>query len=91
MAGKAKVLGAAGQKVAANAREMRHWRGMSTYALSARLAEIGWPIAAYGLTKIENGQRHVDVDDLVAIAGALDVPVTALLFGEVTVSVPDLT
>lgn len=53
---------------------------MSTRAVAAAMTEIGRPVAATAITKIEAGDRRVDVDDLVALAIALDVsPVTLLL------------
>jgi len=47
--------------------------------LSARLAELGRPILPNGISRIEQGERRVDVDDLVALALALDVSPNALL------------
>ena len=53
---------------------------MSTYELARRLADIGWPIAANGLTKVESGDRRVTVDDVVALAVVLGVSPNQLLF-----------
>ena len=47
--------------------------------LSDRMAEVGRPILPSGLSKIEQGDRSVDVDDLVALAVALGVTPNALL------------
>lgn len=63
--------------VAANLKELRG--SQSLRALSARLAEIGHPLAASALQRIESGERRVDVDDLTALACALDVSPLALL------------
>src|SRR3954454_23683106 len=54
---------------------------MSLTQLSEAMTDIaGRPILASGLGKIESGERRVDVDDLVALAVALDVsPVRLLL------------
>lgn len=49
--------------------------------LSARLAKLGRPILPSGITKIEQGKRRVDVDDLVALAAALKVTPTRLIMG----------
>lgn len=49
--------------------------------LSARLKSLGRPILPSGITKIEQGQRRVDCDDLVALAVALKVTPNRLLFG----------
>lgn len=69
-----------GQQVAANLLRLRTKRGLSTTQLSATLGELGQPIPATGITRIEKGQRHVSADDLVALAIALQVsPLTLLL------------
>lgn len=47
--------------------------------MAERLGEIGRPILATGITKLEAGQRRVDADDLVALAIALDVTPNTLL------------
>src|SRR5580658_5121566 len=83
MARRAKEAGPSSQHVAANVRRLRRERKLSTVALSQRLAEIGHPIASTGITKIELGDRRVDVDDLVALATALDTTPSRLLLPEV--------
>lgn len=75
---RANELGPTGRTVAANIARIRNAVGLSTAKLSARLAELGRPIAASAITKIEGGSRRVDVDDLMAIAVAFDVPLAAL-------------
>lgn len=66
--------------VAVNLVRLRRARNWSTTRLSAALEELGQPIPATGITRIEKGQRRVDTDDLVALAVALNVsPVTLLL------------
>ena len=84
MAGK--PIGTAGQRVARNVRLLRHHRDLTYIALSKRLGEIGHPILDTGLMKIEKGDRRVDVDDLAALAEALEVEACALL-GEITLSI----
>jgi transcriptional regulator with XRE-family HTH domain len=76
--------GATSQRLAQNLRAIRTERGLSTYALTARLKEIGWVIHQGGITRIEQGQRHVDVDDLVALAVALDCSPNRLLLPQDT-------
>lgn len=72
-------LGSVGQRVA---KEVARLRGRTTVReLSARLAKLGRPILPSGITKIEQGKRRVDVDDLVALAVALQVTPTRLLLG----------
>jgi hypothetical protein len=74
------ALGVFGLAVAAN---VRRFRGDTSYAeLSRRLAEIGRPIPPLGLRHLEAGSRRIDVDDLVALALALDVTPIALLAPE---------
>src|SRR4051794_23808402 len=68
-----------GTRVAHNVRALRDARGMSVRDLSARMAEIGQPLLPSGITKIEQGQRRVDADDLMALAVALGVTPNRLL------------
>ncbi|MFJ6293241.1 helix-turn-helix domain-containing protein [Streptomyces griseoviridis] len=72
-------LGSVGQRLA---KEVARVRGRtSVRELSARLAKLGRPILPSGITKIEQGKRRVDVDDLVALSLALKVTPTRLLLG----------
>ncbi|WP_199564903.1 helix-turn-helix domain-containing protein [Spongiactinospora rosea] len=71
--------GPTGLRVAANIKALRDARGISVRALSARVTELGRPILASGIHKIEQGQRRVDSDELVALALALDVSPNRLL------------
>ncbi|WP_019073235.1 helix-turn-helix domain-containing protein [Streptomyces hokutonensis] len=65
--------------MAANLVRLRQERGLSTTRLASRLEELGNPIPATGITRIEKGQRRVDADDLVALADAFNVSPTTLL------------
>lgn len=76
---RANELGPTGQAVAVNVARIRNALGMSTYKLSEELAELGRPIAASAISKIEGGTRRVDTDDLMALAVVFDVPPSALL------------
>lgn len=81
MADKKLTLGGTGETVRANLQRLRG--GMQYKDLSARLTELGNPIPPLGLRRIENGERRVTVDDLCALAVALDVsPLTLLLPGD---------
>lgn len=71
--------GAVATQVSRNLHELRQIRGMSLAELFARLDRLGRPILSTGLHKIEKGSRRVDVDDLVALAMALNVTPTRLL------------
>jgi transcriptional regulator with XRE-family HTH domain len=73
--------GRVGQLVAAEIRRRREQRGLSLQTLSGYLEVLGRPILPSGLSKIESGDRRVDVDDLVAIADALGTVPSALLRG----------
>ena len=53
--------------------------GMQYKQLSEKLAALGRPIPTLGLRRIEDGERRVDVDDLMALAVALNVNPAALL------------
>lgn len=86
-------LGPTGRTVAANVKRLRGERGLTLRALSTALKDAGRPLSADALNKIENGApdtepskageakpvRRVDVDDLMALAVGLGVPVIALL------------
>jgi transcriptional regulator with XRE-family HTH domain len=66
--------------VVANVKRLRSNRGWSLAELSNRLREVGRPIRATGLHRLEAEKRRVDVDDLVTLALALDVsPITLLM------------
>ena len=74
-------LGETGQYVAIAIREYRTKQQMTIAALEQRLTDAGHRIHAVGLRRIEAGARRVDVDDLMAIAAALNVsPLRLLLY-----------
>ena len=58
--------------MAAQIRRQREREQLSLQDLSDRLeSAVGRPILPSGISKIEQGDRRVDVDDLVALADAL--------------------
>lgn len=65
--------------VARNVARLRNARGYSTSRLSKLLEDAGRPITASSITKLELGQRKVDIDDLMTLAVVLRVSPTALL------------
>jgi transcriptional regulator with XRE-family HTH domain len=76
------VIGPVGKRVAANLYALRTARGLTRSQLATKLRDIGHPLRADTLRAIENGRadvdypkttRHVDVDDLLALASALAV------------------
>ncbi len=79
MANEPMQRGPAAQRVADNVRALRKARGLDLSDLSTRLADLGHPISVSGLSKLETGSRRVDVDDLAALAVALDVSPPRLL------------
>ena len=82
MASVRRAAGAPSSRIAGNLRRMRKRRGLSTYDLAARLKEIGWPVQQSGITRVERGERRVDVDDLVALSVALNCSPNRLLMPE---------
>lgn len=77
-------VGPVGQRVA---ERVKIYRGTTPVReLSARLEDLGRPILPSGITKIEQGTRRVDVDDLMALAQVLDVTPSQLLFDSVAPS-----
>jgi len=59
-------------------------RGARTYkSVSEALEKLGRPIAPLGLKRIEDGERRVDADDLIALAEVLSVSPAVLLMPDV--------
>lgn len=79
--GKEAARGPTGDTVATRLRDLRTDVVKLSYTeLSERLKSAGWPISPVGIRRIEDGERKVTVDDLVALAVALGVsPVTLLI------------
>jgi transcriptional regulator with XRE-family HTH domain len=79
MAGRAIEIGDVGKQVATAVAELRKRRGADQKRLAELVTEAGRPMSASMVGKIEGGGRRVDVDDLVALAFALEVPPARLL------------
>ncbi|WP_206499121.1 helix-turn-helix domain-containing protein [Rhodococcus sp. KRD175] len=80
MAEKRIALGRTGRTAAANVKRLRETQRLSYAEMSRVLDGLGRPIATLGLSRIENGERRIDVDDLLALAQALGVsPLTLLM------------
>lgn len=79
VAGRTIEIGDVGQQVAAAVAELRRRRGWDQKRLAELVTEAGRPMSASIVGKIECGSRRVDVDDLVAIAFALEVSPARLL------------
>lgn len=74
-------LGPTGLNVARSVRQYRNIRNFTYAELSRRLDGLNRRIPPLGLRQLEAGKRRVDVDDLVALAVALDASPQALIFG----------
>lgn len=79
MAGRSIEIGDVGQQVSAAVAELRRRRGWDQKRLAQLVSEAGRPMSASMVGKIETGARRVDVDDLVALAFALEVSPGRLL------------
>lgn len=73
------TIGPTGETVRANIAAIRKERGLTLRGLSELMADLGWPMSNSSLSQIEKGSRRVDVDDLMALAAALDVSPNTLL------------
>lgn len=73
-------LGPTGRRVAENLKQVRG--PIPVRELAARMVKLGRPILASAVTKMEQGSRRIDADDLVALAAALDVTPNRLLLTE---------
>lgn len=97
MPANAEPLNRAAHHVGRNLRLLRAERGLSLRQLEVLLAEMGTRIPFAALGNIENGKRGINVDEIFAIAEAMGVGVSALLFeptnddavGPVVITSPD--
>jgi transcriptional regulator with XRE-family HTH domain len=64
--------------------QLRDDRNLTYAELARRTGDAGRPIPVLGVRRIEAGERRVDVDDLMALAAALDVPPATLLMPDTT-------
>jgi transcriptional regulator with XRE-family HTH domain len=87
--------GATAETVGANVKRLRSERNLGLRALSKKLGDgdTGRPLLRHGaIDQIEKGTRRVDVDDLVALAIALDVsPITLLMPADTPIGAKDPT
>ncbi|MFG2369391.1 helix-turn-helix domain-containing protein [Streptomyces mirabilis] len=79
MAARSLDIGPAGIRTARTIEIVRIEHGLSQRQLAARVTAVGRPMSNTMLSRIERAQRRCDVDDLVALAEALHVPVPVLL------------
>ncbi|MFF7521280.1 helix-turn-helix domain-containing protein [Streptomyces pseudovenezuelae] len=73
-------VGPTGEYVAENVARLRALRGLTTRELTGKLEEVGRSIPPSGITRIEQKQRVVTADDLVALAVVFNTsPISLLL------------
>lgn len=84
MATRRVTLGHTGETVRGNIARLRDEQRLTLRQVAERLADTDRPLAHNTLSEIERGARRCDVDDLVAIAAALDVGPLALLMPTAT-------
>lgn len=72
-------IGPTGLTVGSNVARVRKSQQLSLQDVADKLTSLGRRISLSGLSKIERGERRADVDDLMALAIALDVSPLALL------------
>ncbi len=72
-------MGPSGETVADNIKRVREARRWTYTELSKRLTDLGRSVSPLAVRRIEERERRVDVDDLVAFAIALEVTPKTLL------------
>jgi transcriptional regulator with XRE-family HTH domain len=72
-------LGPAGNNLRRNIRRLREQHGWGYREVEERLSRVGRAIPTLAQSAIDAGERHVDVDDLVALAAVFDLSVEELL------------
>ena len=73
------AIGPTGKTVSENVKRLYKAKGMNLNQLSERTENAGRKLSVSALSLIATGKRRVDVDDLVALAAALEVSPTYLL------------
>ena len=84
------MKGAIADAVARNVSAVRQRRQLTQQGLAAKLASLGRPMQGSAVAKIETGRRAVTVDDLVALAAALNVTPARLLLPDASEHEPVL-
>ncbi|MFC5803292.1 helix-turn-helix domain-containing protein [Streptomyces formicae] len=81
MAARSLEIGPAGILAARTIEKLRTERDLGQRQLAVRCSALGRPMSNTMLSRIELAKRRCDIDDLVAIAAALQVSPLALLQG----------
>lgn len=71
--------GPTAERVRTNIAALREDRKLTVAQLAGRMGKLGRPMQPSAVSKVEQGDRRVDVDDLVAFALALEVNPNVLL------------
>lgn len=79
MAGKKTDMGPTGETVAGNITRIRQAQGLNYTDVSKRVAAAGREISPLAVRRIEEKQRRLDVDDLMAVSVALGVAPISLM------------
>lgn len=80
MVGQKKEVGATGEAVARNVKRLREAANLTYTEVSKALADIDRPMSPLAVRRIEEGERRVDVDDLLGLAVVLGVTPISLLY-----------
>lgn len=79
VAGKEPDYGPTAKTVAKNIADLRGLQNLNYTQLSTQLGRLGWPLTPAAVRRVEDCERRVTVDDLVALAVALGVSPASLL------------
>lgn len=77
--------------VVENVKRLRAQQRWSFAEFSEQMKRVGRPMLGSGLHRLEQGKRRIDVDDIVALAAALDVSPISLLMPFTSTGEVDLT
>jgi transcriptional regulator with XRE-family HTH domain len=77
-------IGPTGETVRANVARVRNQQRLTLRDVADRLERTDRPMAHNTVSEIERGARRVDVDDLMALAAALNVSPATLLMPDTT-------
>lgn len=72
-------IGPLGRNAATNLARIRRARGITTRGMTELTDRSGRRIPASGITRIENAQRHLDIDDLAVLCRVLNVTIDQML------------
>lgn len=80
MVGQKKEVGATGEAVARNVKRLREAANLTYTEVSKALGDVDRPMSPLAVRRIEEGERRVDVDDLLGLAVVLGVTPISLLY-----------